>query len=135
MSADTTPCADCGMPCTPREYHPYAACLMFKACHNSDTVRANLTTARAPAAAPQGRTLAEFVLQALLAAGHVTQEKVDAAMRLPGAPAASGKPVAWMHEEDPRRVISDAQREAARRDGGASWTSVRAYTVPLVRRP
>ncbi len=52
-----------------------------------------------------------------------------------GAPAASGEPVAWMHEEDPRRVISDAQREGARRDGGASWTSVKAYTVPLVRRP
>lgn len=52
MKADTTPCADCGMPCTPREYHPYAACLMFKACHNSDTVRANLATARAPAPAP-----------------------------------------------------------------------------------
>lgn len=52
-----------------------------------------------------------------------------------GATAASGEPVAWMHEEDPRRVISDAQREGARRDGGASWTSVRAYTVPLVRRP
>lgn len=48
--------------------------------------------------------------------------------------ATSGEAVAWMHEEDPRRVISHAQREAARRDGGASWTSVRAYTVPLVRR-
>lgn len=42
--ADVTmkPCGDCGMPCTPAEYHPYAACLMFKACHNSATVRANL---------------------------------------------------------------------------------------------
>jgi len=39
-----TPCADCGMPCKPGEYHPFAACLMFKACHNSDTVRANLET-------------------------------------------------------------------------------------------
>lgn len=24
------------------EYHPYAACLMFKACHDSEVVRANL---------------------------------------------------------------------------------------------
>ena len=30
------------MPCEPAEYHPYAACLMFKGCHNSATVRANL---------------------------------------------------------------------------------------------
>lgn len=37
-----TPCAECGMPCTAGEYHPYAACLMFKACHNSATVRENL---------------------------------------------------------------------------------------------
>lgn len=36
------PCAECGMVCEPGEYHPYAACLMFKACQNSATVRANL---------------------------------------------------------------------------------------------
>lgn len=36
------PCAECGMPCRAGEYHPFAACLMFKACHNSETVRANL---------------------------------------------------------------------------------------------
>lgn len=43
-----TPCGHCGMLCTPTEYHPYAACLMFKACHNSETVRANLDAVRAP---------------------------------------------------------------------------------------
>lgn len=43
----TRPCGTCGMPCTPGEYHPYAACLMFKACHNSETVRANLEAVRA----------------------------------------------------------------------------------------
>lgn len=37
-----TPCAECGMPCDPAEYHPFAACLMFKACHDSSVVRANL---------------------------------------------------------------------------------------------
>ncbi len=36
------PCSDCGMPCKVDEYHPFAACLMFKACHNSEVVRANL---------------------------------------------------------------------------------------------
>ncbi|MBR8279749.1 hypothetical protein [Burkholderia vietnamiensis] len=39
---EMTPCAECGMPCRTGEYHPYAACLMFKACNNSDTVRGNL---------------------------------------------------------------------------------------------
>ena len=39
---EMTPCAECGMPCREDEYHPYAACLMFKACNNSDTVRGNL---------------------------------------------------------------------------------------------
>lgn len=35
-------CACCGMLCAPLEFHPYAACLMFKACSNGNTVRANL---------------------------------------------------------------------------------------------
>lgn len=42
MSEELKPCAECGMQTKPGEYHPYAACLMFKACHNSKTVRANL---------------------------------------------------------------------------------------------
>lgn len=35
-------CKECGMPVEVGEYHPYAACLMFKACHDSATVQANL---------------------------------------------------------------------------------------------
>jgi len=35
-------CQECTMMVKPSEYHPYAACLMFKACHDSDTVRKNL---------------------------------------------------------------------------------------------
>lgn len=35
-------CAECGMLVAPNELHPYAACLMFKACGNSKTVKANL---------------------------------------------------------------------------------------------
>lgn len=30
-----TRCAECGMPCKADEYHPYAACLMFKQYHDS----------------------------------------------------------------------------------------------------
>ena len=35
-------CKECGMPVEAGEYHPYAACLMFKACHDSSVVQANL---------------------------------------------------------------------------------------------
>lgn len=58
-------CSECGMPCDPAEYHPYAACLMFKGCHNSATVRANLAplaaaTARAEAAERERNVLRAF---------------------------------------------------------------------------
>jgi len=37
-------CQGCGMPVEhPAEYHPFAACLMFEVCQNSEIVRANLT--------------------------------------------------------------------------------------------
>jgi len=35
-------CTECGMSCEIGEYHPYAACLMFKACKNGEQVRTNL---------------------------------------------------------------------------------------------
>ena len=35
-------CTSCGMPCPPNEYHPYAACLMFRTCNDENTVRSNL---------------------------------------------------------------------------------------------
>ena len=44
--AGWTVCIECGMVCEAVEYHPYAACLMFKQCHNSETVRANLQAVR-----------------------------------------------------------------------------------------
>lgn len=52
-----------------------------------------------------GTTLApaEFALRALVAAGHVTQEQVDAAMALPGAP-------------KPRKPLTRSQIAAASRD-------------------
>lgn len=56
MADALKPCGECGMPCVPTEYHPYAACLMFKACHNSDTVRGNLQAVRDDAAAPPAPT-------------------------------------------------------------------------------
>lgn len=39
-------CSECGMPVDSVEtYHPYAACLMFKACLDSEVVQANLDAA------------------------------------------------------------------------------------------
>ena len=46
VKPDDTLCAYCGMTCAQREYHPYGVCLMFKACRNSETVRANLAAMR-----------------------------------------------------------------------------------------
>ena len=37
-----TKCKDCGMPVEEHRYHPFAACLMFEACHNSKTVIDNI---------------------------------------------------------------------------------------------
>jgi len=39
-------CGECGMSVQRQEYHPFAACLMFKACHDGTTVRANLDAVR-----------------------------------------------------------------------------------------
>src|SRR5258708_5052135 len=44
-----TPCADCGMECEPGEYHPYAACLLFRALGSCTEVRAHLDAIRASA--------------------------------------------------------------------------------------
>ncbi len=35
-------CIACGMSVKPRAYHPYAACLMFRACQDGNIVDANL---------------------------------------------------------------------------------------------
>jgi hypothetical protein len=37
-----SPCAECGMLTSGEDYHPYGACLMFKACGDGAVVRANL---------------------------------------------------------------------------------------------
>lgn len=40
--------------------------------------------------------------------------------------------VAWVHEDDPARVISAAQKAQALKDGGASASSVRPYSLAAV---
>jgi hypothetical protein len=61
-------CCDCGMTVSNGEYHPYAACLMFKACHDSETVRANLTAVMAYGAQDEWNA-------ALLAAAKVCRQQ------------------------------------------------------------
>lgn len=39
-------CTECGMLCEWKEFHPFAACLMFKGCRDSDKVRSNLNFVR-----------------------------------------------------------------------------------------
>jgi hypothetical protein len=46
-------CAECGMVCSPGEFHPYAACLMFRGCHDGDVVRTNLAALRGPGEMPE----------------------------------------------------------------------------------
>lgn len=47
MMLNDDACHSCGMITKEdREYHPYAACLLFKACGNGDTVRAELAAVK-----------------------------------------------------------------------------------------
>lgn len=39
---DNKKCSECGMPVEWGDYHPYAACLMFKGCSDTETVTSNL---------------------------------------------------------------------------------------------
>jgi len=44
--AENNICQECKMPVIQGQYHPYAACLMFKACRNSEVVKQNLRGVR-----------------------------------------------------------------------------------------
>lgn len=52
-------CTECGMVCQPAEFHPFAACLMFRGCHDGDKVRANLAALH-PQPAPAVAVEADF---------------------------------------------------------------------------
>lgn len=84
---------------------------------------------------PTPSSAAEFALQALVAAGHVSQELVDRALALPGAPqpAHSGEPVAWRY-----RMSGDMQWQYTERKEQFSHASeVEALTnmQPVEREP
>lgn len=83
------PCMECGMICKPSEYHPYAACLMFKACHNGDTVRGNLQAVKVdarslpPTDAPSVRELQAKYNELLFAVArkHPGESRHETALR------------------------------------------------------
>jgi hypothetical protein len=56
------------------------------------------------------------------------------ASALAAMPASHVEAAAWMHHDDPRRVISAMQKADAVKDGGASASSVASYTAPLIHR-
>ena len=64
LSDKYTECSQCGMVVKSGEYHPYAACLMFMACKDGATVRANLEAVR-----KQDTELIRQMLEALETAG------------------------------------------------------------------
>ena len=74
--AGWTGCGDCGMPCASSEYHPYAACLMFKHCRDSETVRANLQAVRQQGKVEgiqESKNLVSEFIEAWLLAGMVAK--------------------------------------------------------------
>lgn len=46
LEAANMTCQECGMSVKPNEYHPFAACLMYKGCNSASTVRDNLAFVR-----------------------------------------------------------------------------------------
>ncbi|OUM00525.1 hypothetical protein [Variovorax sp. JS1663] len=67
---------------------------------------------------------------------EVLRTRVDeAASQRTEQQAGAAEPVAWMHQDDPARVISAVQKAQALRDGGASASSVKAYSIPLAHPP
>lgn len=81
--------------------------------------------------AAHDRALMSDILSGMRA--HEAQSLESAILALDAALAARqpvGEPAAWVHEEDPERVISARQKATALRDQGASGSSVRPYSVP-----
>lgn len=70
-------CAECGMPVDKATtYHPYAACLMFKACHSSDVVQANINAVVAHGVAAERERCASLC-DAYAAERHALDEPGD----------------------------------------------------------
>lgn len=79
-------CAECGMPVTPNEYHPYAACLMFRGCRDAAVVRANLTAVQGHGplgAPPRNQPTPSKTLQAAYAAATLKGKALEISSRYP----------------------------------------------------
>jgi hypothetical protein len=67
------------MHCTPGEFHPYAACLLFRACGNATEVRAHIAALRTPTAEQ-----ADHIADDRKLGGQVGAVRVDDAPNLEG---------------------------------------------------
>ncbi len=63
----TDTCSSCGMPVTPGEYHPYAACLMYLTCRDGNAVRANLDAVIAHNTRAELRAVPQLIIQRSIA--------------------------------------------------------------------
>jgi hypothetical protein len=63
-------CTECGMWCEPGEFHPFAACLMFRASADRRVVRANLRIAHPDLIQAERDACAERASKAVLAEGR-----------------------------------------------------------------
>lgn len=88
-------------------------------------------------AQPTPSSAAEFALQALVAAGHVSQELVDKAMALPGAPqpAHSGEPVAKLVQAAQAFVLDPTSLQKKLYLEAQAWGPLAGTSQPVEREP
>jgi hypothetical protein len=110
-------CKECGMLVEPGEYHPYAACLMFKACGDASVVRANLV--------------------AVLAEGYERASEIQAAISNDTKPFYAGilaaLSVVSKHDQETifREIVKTVDVDnliaAAKEDDALEWSGLRKY--------
>jgi len=75
-------CGECGMSVEACEYHPFAACLMFKQCQNSKTVRDSLKSVAACGANNTISAIKELIDNTSTWSGDSVESVVDRLQKL-----------------------------------------------------
>lgn len=86
---------------------------------------------------PTPSSAAEFALSVLVAAGHVSQELVDRALALPGAPqpARSGEPVAKLVQAAQAFVLDPTSLQKKLYLEAQAWGPLAGTSQPVEREP
>jgi hypothetical protein len=80
--------------------------------------------------------LTDTIRDALKLGGAATNAEIKQALTaLAQLEAMVGEPVAWVHEDDPHRVISAATKVGAEKDGGAIASTTKPYSIPAFAAP